>query len=142
MTNYNYYGPSTVNNSSTVVTGSSNSGSPASSGGDGDEADGDECPAGGDCSGELAELDELDSFGELTQGFLDRLAASPIIASVSGIGSAMPSGSCPDWDMEVFDQTISLSAPMCSVWSTIAPILSAVMLVAWGLLATRIVLSA
>lgn len=104
--------------------------------------DGGACPDGGNCSGELGEMTEVDSFGELTQAFMDRVAAAPVVASVSNLGDALPAGSCPELEMELFGQTLSFSAPMCTIWNSIAPILSAVMLVAWGLLAARIVLSA
>lgn len=104
--------------------------------------DGGACPDGGNCSGELGEMTEVDSFGELTQAFMDRVAAAPVVASVSNLGDALPAGSCPELEMELFGQTLSFSAPMCTIWNSIAPILSTVMLVAWGLLAARIVLSA
>lgn len=133
----NYYNRNTVvsNGATGVSSGDAGTGEEE---GTGDDA----CPEGGDCSGTLGELGEVDSFGDVTQGFMDRVAAAPLIDAVSNLGDDLPAGACPNWNIEVFDQTISLSAPMCDIWSTIAPILSGVMLVAWGLLAARIVLTA
>lgn len=142
--NYNYYNSSTVSSSTNPVvgpgTGGSDGGSDSSGDGDG-EGEG-ECTED-ECTGTLPEeLEELDSFQEITQGFLDRLAAAPIIDAVTGVGDDMPTGTCPDWSFEVFDTTLSLSAPMCDIWENISGILSAAMLVVWGLLAARIVLTA
>ncbi len=142
---YSYYG------SATVAGSSGGSSTPTREPGDGDTGSGDgsqdgagEC-ADGACEGSLpngGDLEELDSFGTMTQGFIDRIAAAPLVASVANLGSSLPAGACPDWTLTMFDREISLSAPMCTIWGEIAGILSAVMLVAWGLLAARIVLSA
>lgn len=138
-TTYNYYSQSTVNSSSTPVTGEGGGGS----GGDGSsEGGGDGCTEE-NCAGELPDdFEELESFQSITQGFLDRVGDAGVVASVSSVGEAMPTGACPNWTMEVFGREISLSAPMCTIYDSISGILSAVMLVAWGLLASRIVLSA
>lgn len=136
----NYYSQSTVNGGVGGVTGTDDTGS--SGGGGGGDGGLGGC-TGDSCDGSLPDdLEELDSFAEITQGFLDRVGQAPIIESVTGVGEAIPSGTCPDWSFEMFDTDLSLSAPMCSIWENISGILSAAMLVVWGLLAARIVLSA
>lgn len=137
---YNYYSKSVVESSSTTVSGSDDGESDGGS--DGGNEPG-ACAEGVDCEGEIPDdLEALDSFGEITQAFMDRVAESDLVASVASLGTSVPTGSCPDWDIEVFGEEISLSAPMCTIWGSVSGLLSAVMLIAWGLLAARIVLSA
>lgn len=81
-------------------------------------------------------------FNECTQEFFTRVQAAPLLASVSGVGAAVPSGSCPTYNLEAFAETFSLSEPMCDIWDTVSPLLSGVFLILWGWVATRIVLSA
>lgn len=140
--NYEYFGPVTVGGSSA---GSGGGATPEPGDGDdeGEEGPG-ECEEGG-CEGALpngGEMGEVLTFEGATSQFMGRVAAAPLVASVSELGDALPAGSCPSWTIEVFDREISLSTPMCTIWDSIAGLLSAVMLVAWGLLAARIVLSA
>lgn len=136
----NYYSNSTVSNSTTTTP--TGDGDPLDTTGEvGEEGEDGEGSTGGD--GELpAEFAELDSFGDLTEGFMGRVADSDLIASVTDLGENVPAGSCPDWSFEIFDTELSLSAPMCTIWETISGALSAIMLIAWALLAARILLSA
>lgn len=139
----NYYNSSTVSSSTSTVIANEATGS---NGGDGDgdgDGEGEGSCTGGACDGELpGEFEDLDGFDTLTQSFLDRVAAAPVVATVSGLGDSLPAGACPNWEFTLWGESLSLSAPICSLWDSIAALLSAVMLVAWGLLASRIVLSA
>lgn len=137
---YNYYSSVVMEENTTTVPGVD--GEDGEDGAEGGNEPG-ACEEGVDCDGEVPDdLEALDSFGELTQGFMDRVQASDLVSSVASLGAAVPTGACPDWDIEVFGQEISLSAPMCTIWGSVSGLLSAVMLIAWGLLAARIVLSA
>lgn len=137
----NYYSSATVNSSTTVTTGGAASGSDqgVETGGDDEAPDG--CADGG-CEGTVPELGEVQTFEGATSAFMGRVGEAPIVASVADLGDALPAGACPSWTIDVFDREISLSAPMCTIWDSVAGLLSAVMLVAWGLLAARIVLTA
>lgn len=119
-----------------VNNGTINSGSGAGGAGDGDG----ECEAEEGCSN--PELEEVCEFGECAQSFYNRIKAAPLVAGVLEAGAAMPAGSCPNWSLAAFESDYSLSAPMCEIWDQVSPLLSAVFLVIWGWVATRIVLSA
>lgn len=144
---YNYYNSTTVTNSSRDGTDNPDvEGPPGDEDGDGNgdgEGEG-ECVPGEECAGDLPAIggDGDCTFAECVSAFLAAVEAAPIVASVSGVGASFPTGSCPTWNLEAFGETYSLSAPMCSIWEDIAPFLSAVFLVIWGWVATRIVLSA
>lgn len=170
-TTVNYYDSVTVNSSGTTVNttagqGGSAAGAPGrdgsaggASGGSGggdtiincvegtpcvvEESD-DEgaCPEGEDCSVTGPELGEVCTFGECAADFYDRVTSAPLVAAVLGVGAAMPSGTCPNWTLSAFESDYSLSAPMCDIWEQVSPVLSAIFLVIWAWVATRIVLSA
>lgn len=149
----NYYNQTTVNNSNRPPGTSGDNpydgeddGSGTGGGtGDGDgEGDG-ECPEGATCDGSLpdaGEFEEICTFGECAQEFFTRVQGAPIVAGVLSVGAGFPDGACPNWTLEAFSQDYILSAPMCSIWDDVSPVLSAVFLVIWAWVATRIVLSA
>lgn len=101
------------------------------------------CPEG-DCTGvgEGAEMGEVCTFQECTQEFFNRVKAAPLVEGVLTAGASMPTGSCPNWTLEAFNEDYLLSAPMCEIWDEVSPLLSAIFLVIWAWVATRIVLSA
>lgn len=114
-------------------------------GGSSGGGEGGECPEGATCDGSLpdaGEFEEVCTVQECTQAFFNRVKAAPLFAGVLGVGASIPAGACPTWNVEIFDDSFSLSAPMCDVWENIAPLLSAAFLFIWGWIATRIVLSA
>lgn len=170
-TTVNYYDNSTVSSSATTVTttggvGGSAEGAPGrdgslGSGGGGEggnttiiNCDGPdcveldlegECPEGETCDGSLpnaGEFGEVCTFGQCASAFYNRVKAAPLLSAVTGAGAAMPSGACPNWTLEAFSEDYSLSAPMCDLWDSVSGVLSAIFLVIWAWVATRIVLSA
>lgn len=171
-TTVNYYDQLTVNNSSTTVettTGQggsaigapgrdgSSSGSGSGGGGGGTiincppgetcveiDLEG-ECPEGQTCDGSLpggGTFDEVCTFGECASAFYARIQNAPIVQSVIGVGASFPDGACPNWTLEAFQEDYLLSGPMCDIWEEVSPVLSAMFLLIWGWIATRIVLSA
>lgn len=144
----NYYSSTTVNGASSPPTtgpprGGDAGGSDADGEGDGEgEGEGNGCPDD-DCSGVGPVLDtEVCEFGECAQEFLSRVQGSPLLSSVSSAGSSVPTGSCPSINISMFGETMSLSQPMCDLWTDISSILSALMLIVYAWMGTRIVLSA
>lgn len=138
---YNYYNNTTVNNSSRPSgEGSNPDGSgvtPGSGDGEGEgEGEGGDPGAVG-----LPELEEGQSVGSTAGGFFAEASQAPIVAALSGLGASVPGGSCPTYAVEIFDHSYSVN-PMCDYWEDFAGILSAVMLVGWGLLAARILFTA
>lgn len=124
-------------------TGLNSAGNPTSGDGDG-EGEG-ECPEGATCDGSLpdqGEFEDVCSFGQCTEQFFSRIRNAPLFDGVLSAGAMIPAGSCPSWNVEVFDDTFSLSAPMCSIWEDVAPLLSAAFIFIWAWVGTRIVLSA
>jgi len=106
-----------------------------------------ECPEGETCEGTLpgdtpGEFAEVCTFGECAADFYDRVLGSPLLSSMTGVGAAWPSGSCPSWTIEALENEYSLSAPMCQIWDDISPFLSGVFILVWAWVATRIFLSA
>lgn len=77
-----------------------------------------------------------------TEEYYTRISAAPIVAAIASVGSSIPTGSCPSYTLEAFGEEYSLSAPMCDIWDSLSSILSALFLVVWAWVATRIVLSA
>lgn len=162
---YNYYSSNTVNNSARDPgssgdnpydgeddgtgggRGLNSAGNPTSGGGDGDGGGvgGGECPEGATCDGSLpngGEFEEVCTFGECASDFFARVQAAPLVASVLGVGAGFPAGSCPNWTLPAFGEDYLLSGPMCDIWDQVSPLLSAMFLIIWAWVATRIVLSA
>lgn len=136
-------GGATTVNCAEGVTPCVNNGTINNGGAGGDDGDNDEdgvCEEGEDCNN--PELGEVCTFGDCAATFYNRIKAAPLVAGVLSAGAAMPAGSCPNWSLAAFESDYSLSAPMCEIWDQISPLLSAVFLVIWGWVATRIVLSA
>jgi len=149
--NYNYYNSATVAGSSrdagdsganpnrNTSTNPSTGAIPVVVEGDGEgtgEGDG-----GGPFGG--PEMDEVGTFGELTQSFVDGLEAAPIVAAWTGIGSSIPAGACPDADISVFGETYSFTDFACGIWDdTVVPLLSLVFLFVWPFMGLRILMSA
>jgi len=82
------------------------------------------------------------SYGESLTEFRSRVAASGLITSLGSIGDSMPLGSCP---------SLSFNAPIlgtigttihCDLAASYLPLLSAIFLAGWALLAVRIFMSA
>lgn len=146
-TTVNYYSSSVVSNSSTpVVSDPADEDSGDGDGdGEGEGEEGDECVPGEECAGDLPDqgsAGNCDDFTACFSSFFGRVQNAPIVDAVSGVSAAFPTGSCPSWNLEAFGETYALSAPMCSIWEDVAPILSAAFLFIWGWVATRIFLSA
>lgn len=81
------------------------------------------------------DLGDVRTFGEAVDSFNARVAASPIAQALSGLGSMMPSGgTCPAPSFSVFGQTYVIDMH-CQLSESIAPVLYAVMLFAWALVA-------
>lgn len=150
--NYNFYGSGTVAGSSRDP---GSSGSPQGSGtnggaGAGEGVDEESDEEEGTCEGEFcgSALPELEDIGTMTQAyqqFWTDLQGVPIIEAAGSISSSLPSGSCPDWStaINVFGQEIELDfTSICTLWGNIAPILTAIFLAFWGLLAFRVLFSA
>lgn len=153
----NYYDQSTVNNSSTTVNTTSgqggsavgapgrdgsSSGSGSSGGSTGGSGNG--CP-GGNCTGiggSAGANEEVCTFAECTQTFINRVQASPLVASLASASSSVPSGSCPSVTFSMFGETMNLSESMCTLWGDIAGFLTPMFLLAWAWMGTRIVMSA
>jgi hypothetical protein len=142
---FEFYGSGTVGESGTAVEGQG--AGPGGGGvGEGEEPGEEEC-SGESCEGELpsgGELEDVDSFGELTSVFLARVEAAPLIASIDGLGASMPAGECPapSTTVDYLDgMTLELDVH-CDLWPTLATVISAVMLAVYVFLGARIVLSA
>lgn len=151
-TTVNYYNSTTVNNSARDPGTSGDNpfdgrddGS-GTGGGEGDDENPAEgyCPPGQTCdeAGGNGEFGEVCTFAECAEAFLARIQSAPIVEAVLGVGVAMPTGACPNWTLSAFSEDYSLSGPMCDIFEDIAPMLSAMFLIIWGWIATRIVLSA
>lgn len=137
---YEYFGPGTVANSGTPVSG------PSSSEGSEDEGEepGGECDEPGACVGVVPELGETETVGEATSAFLAAIEGTPLIAAAMSIGTSMPPGECPvasDTIEYLGNMTLTIDAH-CGLWDEIAVILSYVMLACWVFAGVRIVLSA
>lgn len=143
-TTYNYYNNTTVSGSSRDP---GDTGAPQGTGSNGGVGDGSGVTDGEDGEGEgdgdlnLPGLDDVGTFGGVMSAFLSAAEATPIVSSLSGIGTALPAGSCPSYSVDIFDNTYTIE-PMCDQWEDFADILSAIMLVGWGLLGVRILFSA
>lgn len=135
-----YYDPDTVAASERDPTDTGGSGGGGDNVGGVGEPDPDE-----EESEELTppELGQPDcEIGECAGAFYNRVAAAPIVASISGVGASIPGGTCPSYTLEMFGEEYSLSEPMCEIWDTLSAILSALFLAIYAWVATRIVLSA
>lgn len=107
------------------------------------EDDGEEeCPEGEDCSVSGPEFGEVCTFGECAQAFFNRVLEAPLVASVADVGDAFPTGSCPALTFELWGEEMSFTDSMCDLWESVGAVLSGVMLLVWGWVATRILLSA
>lgn len=135
----NYYDPATVAGSDRDPTDTGgSSGGGTNVGGVGDDVEDEEL-------GELEEpvLADLEcEVAGCAETFYMRVSNAPIVAAVSGVGAAIPSGSPPSWTLEAFGEEYSLSAPVIAIWEDMAPFLSVIFLVIYAWVATRIVLSA
>jgi hypothetical protein len=145
----NYYTNTTVNNSTGDPASSppSGSGNPIGTPGGGDGGDGEDtsCPEGATCDGTLpggGEFEEVCTFQECTETLLNRIQASPLVSSVSSVASSWPEGSCPDWSFELWGEDMSFSTSLCTFWEGIGAVLGGIMLIVFGWLGTRVVLSA
>lgn len=87
-----------------------------------------------------------DSWSGATTSFWNAVAAGPIGSAVSGISANWPSGaSCPAETVAIttLNMTADYGTPLCNVWENSAvPVLSAVMLAVWSIVAVFIFLSA
>lgn len=160
-TTVNYYSSTTVNSSGTPPTTSPpHSGDPqgtvggTSGGGTVINCDGPdcvevdlegECPEGQTCDGALpdaGEFGEVCTFQECAQGFMTRVSNAPLLAALASASTSFPAGSCPVVNITMYGETMSLSDPICDIWSNqIAGAVSALMLIIFAWAATRIVLS-
>jgi len=143
-TTHNYYNSTTVSNSSVSTSDSATTGAdPSDTGGSpsGNAGGGDGEGEGGDW-GE-GTMDEVEGFGQLTQDFLDRVGASPLLSAVGGLGESVPAGVCPEITETVAYLNTDLTIDAwCTLWPQIASIISAVMLALYAWLGIRILLSA
>ncbi|PKM24727.1 MAG: hypothetical protein CVV09_15170 [Gammaproteobacteria bacterium HGW-Gammaproteobacteria-13] len=133
-------------------TGSSGGGNGNGNGngnGDGDgQGDGSGGPVGGaGCEGEACKFqapegygDDIPSISQSLQRLYTDIGKSPIANAVSAI-KFPTGGSCPQGSVTLFNTSITFDTH-CDLWAQIAPILSAVFLAFWCLLAVRVFLSA
>ena len=117
--------------------------------GDGDgQGDGAGGPVGGaGCEGEACKFqapegygDDIPSISQSLQRLYTDIGKSPIANAVSAI-KFPTGGSCPQGSVTLFNTAITFDTH-CDLWGQIAPILSAVFLAFWCLLAVRVFLSA
>lgn len=135
----NYYDETTIatSNVTTIVTGT------GPMGGEGDPVDADcegvDCLTGGD-------LSAVDDPGTVASSVMGRIQGAPLVAAVGALSGSLEGGTCPVWSTTVNAAafgTYNLDFGfICTLWEDIAPILAAVMLAGWVLLAVRILMSA
>lgn len=135
----NYYSPTTVTstNATTVITGAGDLGS--STPGAEDDCDGLDCLEGGT-------MDGATEPGDAISGAMGRIEGAPIVAAISGLGSGFSGGTCPAWSSVInaepfFTFTMDLTF-ICSMWESIAGVISAVMLAGWAILGFKVMASA
>lgn len=127
------------------IGGGTSSGGGGDGEGDGEGVDDDGCTEEDGCTGTIPAVGEVEclSFAGCLSGFYTRLSNAPIVAAVAGAGASFPAGSCPSVNITMFSETNSISEPMCDVWSaSIAPLISAMFLVIYAWVSTRVVMSA
>lgn len=79
-------------------------------------------------------------FRESIKDFADRVKASDLVSSVSGLGDLFPTGGvCPFGAVELFDTSVSLE-PACQYWEDVSPTVSFAAYAIWLLLAIRLFL--
>lgn len=135
---FNYYGPGTLADSGTTVTGGSMSG--ATDEGTSEGA----CEEVGSCPGTLPELGETETFGDSTYAYFNALFDVPIVVAVEEMVTAFPEGECPAPTATIAalgDVELTLDAH-CTLWPEWAPVLATVLLAFATFLAARIILSA
>lgn len=143
---YNYYGPTTVTNSSTPVVGAAPgtaSGYPGAEDSDGSAG----APDGyGDTPSEIADcVADMDACAtqQATGAFEQLVAGVPILAFASDLNeafSAMPA--CPTVDITLFGETYNLMASACSLVEGNQALISLVFIIAWSFFALRVALKA
>lgn len=147
---YNYYNGGTVAGSSrdpgtTGASGASTAGSPhAPTPGD-ENGDGEDDCVGSTCGSGTPELADIPTTQEAFGNYWDELQAVPLVAAAAEVAPSFGSGSCPDWSdsVDVYGNAVEMDfSSICTTWEDVSPVLTIVMLVFWGLLALRILLSA
>lgn len=134
-----YYSPTTLVSAgaTVVVTGAGNMGSetPAPD----SDCTGLDCLDGGD-------LGAVGDVGDVASGAMGRIGSAPIVAAVTGLSGSLTGGACPSWATTIeagafgtFEMDFGF---ICGMWEDIAPIIAAVMLAGWALVALRILMSA
>lgn len=113
-------------------------------GGDG-EGDG-ECPPGETCTGAVTvDGASAKSFGESMQTISDGLENSPFMQTFEGIksaaGGAGGGGTCPTAQFSVFNESHTIDSH-CQLIEDYRSLITAVMLLVWGMLAVYIVMKA
>ena len=80
---------------------------------------------------------------QTTTDYYGALGAVPIVAAVSGLSGALPSGGdCPTAQFSVFGKSYTIDV-QCQLWATyVGPIMGIVMLALWTILGIRIAISA
>lgn len=145
---YNYFSSGTVGGSARdpgADGAASNGGSP-NGGGNGDgEGDGEGSCVGETCGEGVPTLADVGTMSEAFTGFWEDLQEVPVVSAAATVAPAFGSGSCPSWadSFSLFGQTISMDFSfICTTWDNVAPVVSIVALVLWGLLAFRVLFSA
>lgn len=84
-----------------------------------------------------------DSIDEINSNFTNRLTNSPVVQSFNKIKTivTLSSPSCPSFSINIFNQEISTTIH-CTLWATIAIVLSPIMIAVWSILAFRVFASA
>lgn len=143
---YNYYGPTTVNNSTTVVEGSgagsaNGSGSPNGEDGaaDAPEEYGSVPQEWEDCASDLDACVQAQLTGKVSS-----LAEGiPLLAFATGLDDAFSATpECPAVQMTVFETDYDVMAPVCSVVDDNAVIIALVFQIGWAFCGLRILLKA
>lgn len=106
-------------------------------------ANGDCGASGVNCAGDgtLPTLGSVNSIATTSSGYATALSSVPIVAAVSAISASVPDGSCPTATFSVLGRSYTLDE-QCTLWGSVASVVSACMLALYAILGVKILLSA
>jgi hypothetical protein len=144
----NYYNSTTVSHSTTATTTTGNpvppvSGSGAPGAGTAPSAENGDCAATGTCASgaTVPTLPTVPTIQSATQTYISAIQGAPIVAALASLSGSVPSGTCPAPSIVLWAHTFTLDA-QCTLWDSIASVVSAIMLAAWVIMGVRILMSA
>lgn len=73
--------------------------------------------------------------------YVAAVRGAPIVMALSGIATAMPSGTCPVVNLPVFGHTVVMDV-QCTLWDSVASTVGLIMMVCYVLLGVRILMTA